>query len=167
MVYHILILIIVGALGVLFYRKWTKRPLLLPKPPGLPLVGNTFQLDESGPHKTLTEWSEKYGPVYAINLCGKDIVILSSYEAIHEAAVLKGNDFSGRPKSFLYEVNITKTESITYFLGYYYHRLVHSNHSSNIPLDNDPCMEMNRCALPAKGNGHVTALYAQPLLFTM
>ena len=114
MVYHILILIIVGALGILFYRKWTKRPLLLPKPPGLPILGNIFQLDDSGPHKTLTEWSEKYGPVYAMNLFGKDIVVLSSYEAIHEAAVRKGNAYSGRPKSFLFEVlNITKTESLT------------------------------------------------------
>ena len=106
MVYHILIVIIVGALGILFYRKWTKQPLLLPKPPGLPVVGNTLQLDESAPHKTLTEWSVKYGPVYAMNLFGKDVVVLNSYEAIHEAAVLKANAFSGRPKSFLFEVNI-------------------------------------------------------------
>ena len=115
MVYHILILIIVGALGILFYRKWTKRPLsrLLPKPPGLPILGNTFQLDDSGLHKTLSEWSVKYGPVYAMNLFGKDVVVLNSYEAIHEAAVRKGNAFSGRPKSFLFEVNITKTESVT------------------------------------------------------
>ena len=106
MVYHILILVIVGALGILIYRKWTKRPLPLPKPPGLPLVGNTFQLDVSGPHKTLTEWSEKYGPVYVADLFSKDIVVLSSYESIHEAAVLKGNVFSGKPKSFVFEVSI-------------------------------------------------------------
>ena len=129
MVYNILILIIIGALGILIYRKWTKQPLLLPKPPGFPLVGNTFQLDKGGPHKTLTEWSDKYGPVHAINLCGKDIVILSSYEAIHEAAVLKGNAFSGRPKSFVFEVNITKTKYITSFLDCYRHRIGYFNHN--------------------------------------
>ena len=77
----------------------------MPAPAGLPLFGNTFQLDQSGPHKTFTEWSQQYGPVYAMNFMGKDVVVLNSYEAIHEATVLRGNDFYGRPNSIVFDVS--------------------------------------------------------------
>ena len=36
---------------------------------------------------------------------GKDVVVLNSYEAIHEATVLRGNDFYGRPNSIVFDVS--------------------------------------------------------------
>ena len=68
-------------------------------PRGLPLVGNAFQVDPTGLHKTLAKLAETYGGVFSINLLGQNIVVLNSNEAIYEALVLKDDDFSGRPPS--------------------------------------------------------------------
>ncbi|KAK6339688.1 hypothetical protein TWF718_009084 [Orbilia javanica] len=56
----------------------------VPGPPGLPLVGNIFDIDLVTPLKTLEGFADQYGPIYKLNLGGKDILVLSSWELIHE-----------------------------------------------------------------------------------
>ena len=47
--------------------------------------------------------SEKYGPIMAVKLFGNFTVVLSSYEAVHQAFQKQGSDFSGRPSSVMFE----------------------------------------------------------------
>ena len=96
--------LIVGLSIIRLLYKWMTEPSLPRGPPGLPLVGNTFQIDPTGLHKSLSKWSETYGGVFTINLLGQNIVVLNSNEAIYEALVLKEDDFSGRPTSYRVKV---------------------------------------------------------------
>ncbi|KAF3175883.1 hypothetical protein TWF788_008353 [Orbilia oligospora] len=48
----------------------------IPGPPGLPLVGNIFDIDLVTPLKTLEGFADQYG--------GKELLVLSSWELIHE-----------------------------------------------------------------------------------
>ena len=96
--------LIVGLLIICLLYKWKTTPSLPRGPYGLPLVANTFQIDPTGLHKSLSKWSETYGGVFTINLVGQNIVVLNSSEAIYEALVLKEDDFSGRPTSYRVKV---------------------------------------------------------------
>ena len=105
--------LVVGALIIRLLYKWMTEPSLPRGPRGLPLVGNAFQVDPTGLHKTLAKWAETYGGVFTINLLGQNIVVLNSNEAIYEALVLKEDDFSGRPPSFRGEVRLLFSTLIT------------------------------------------------------
>lgn len=61
----------------------------IPGPPGWPLIGNAYQMDYSYPYKRFTEWSKSYGNIFRVTVFGKDIVILSDPEAIHEMLTSK------------------------------------------------------------------------------
>ncbi|KAF3153305.1 hypothetical protein TWF594_000326 [Orbilia oligospora] len=56
----------------------------VPGPPGLPLVGNIFDIDLVTPLKTLEGFADQYGPIYKLSLGGKELLVLSSWELIHE-----------------------------------------------------------------------------------
>ena len=62
---------------------------------GIPFVGAIFSV---GSHfeRTVASWKTKYGPVCSIKVGSRRIVILNTYEAIHEAFVNKGQQLSGR-----------------------------------------------------------------------
>ena len=105
--------LVIGALIIRLLYIWTRGPSLPHGPRGLPLVGNTFQVDPTGLHKTLAKWAETYGGVFTINLLGQNIVVLNSNEAIYEALVLKEDDFSGRPPSFRGEVRLLFSTLVT------------------------------------------------------
>ncbi len=83
---------------------WTNTARMLasiPGPRGLPLLGNNVQLkDTRNIHKTLTSWHREYGPVYKIKLIGRPIVVISGYDALHEALVKKGIQAGGRNTYF-------------------------------------------------------------------
>ncbi|KAF3923088.1 hypothetical protein ABW20_dc0106127 [Dactylellina cionopaga] len=57
----------------------------IPGPPGLPIVGNIFDMDFVTPLKTIEGFAEQYGPIYKIRLGGREHLVLSSWELIHEA----------------------------------------------------------------------------------
>uniref|UniRef100_A0A667YCX2 Cytochrome P450, family 2, subfamily Y, polypeptide 3 n=1 Tax=Myripristis murdjan TaxID=586833 RepID=A0A667YCX2_9TELE len=70
---------------------------LPPGPTGLPLIGNLAQLDR--------RLSESYGPVLTVYLGPQRTVVLVGYDAIKEALVDQGDDFTGRgPFPFLVKV---------------------------------------------------------------
>lgn len=62
---------------------------LPPGPPGLPLVGNIFQLGFN-PHRSLAVFSKTYGPIMSLKLGRLTTVVISSPEAAKEA--LKTHD---------------------------------------------------------------------------
>ncbi|NXC25619.1 CP2H1 protein, partial [Campylorhamphus procurvoides] len=67
-----------------------------PGPLSLPIVGNLLQLNPWNVPESLKKLSEKYGPVFTIHLGPRKIVVLYGYDAMKEALVDQGDDFSGR-----------------------------------------------------------------------
>ena len=49
----------------------------LPGPPGLPLVGNTFQIQRERFHLQLEEWRERYGDAYRLRVGARNFLVLS------------------------------------------------------------------------------------------
>ncbi|CAF2094460.1 unnamed protein product [Brassica napus] len=70
---------------------------LPPGPPGLPLVGNIFQLGFS-PHRSLAVFSKTYGPIMSLKLGRSTAVVISSPEAVKEA--LKTHDHVMSARTF-------------------------------------------------------------------
>lgn len=68
---------------------------LPPGPPGLPLVGNMFQLGFN-PHRSLAVLSKTYGPIMSLKLGRLTTVVLSSPEAAKEALKTHDHDLSAR-----------------------------------------------------------------------
>ncbi|KAH7143493.1 putative O-methylsterigmatocystin oxidoreductase [Dactylonectria macrodidyma] len=84
--------VVYGAIIVLAYltlqhvleRKRTPkgyRPI--PRVPGWPIVGNTFQLGKH-PQKTTIKWAKQYGEIYELNVRGMRIVMFGTREAIKD-----------------------------------------------------------------------------------
>merc|ERR1740130_2000669 len=64
----------------------------------LPLIGLGKAINVGPPpHKQMNHLSNLFGDVMTLNMGREPWVIVSSPESVHEAFVLKGNDFSGRP----------------------------------------------------------------------
>ncbi|XP_062996464.1 cytochrome P450 2F3-like isoform X2 [Elgaria multicarinata webbii] len=69
---------------------------LPPGPRPLPIVGNLFHLNAKNMVKSLLALSKRYGSVYTIYLCSQPVVVLCGYQAMKEALVDQGEEFSGR-----------------------------------------------------------------------
>uniref|UniRef100_A0A2K5EPV5 unspecific monooxygenase n=1 Tax=Aotus nancymaae TaxID=37293 RepID=A0A2K5EPV5_AOTNA len=67
-------------------------------PTPLPIIGNILQLDVKDISKSLTNVSisQVYGPVFTVYFGPKPIVVLHGYEAVKEALIDHGEEFSGR-----------------------------------------------------------------------
>ncbi|XP_004580108.2 cytochrome P450 2C1-like isoform X1 [Ochotona princeps] len=69
---------------------------LPPGPTPFPIIGNILQLDIKDVGKSLTHLSKIYGPVFTVYLGRKPTVVMHGYEAVKEALVEFGDEFSGR-----------------------------------------------------------------------
>uniref|UniRef100_A0A8D1I0C2 unspecific monooxygenase n=1 Tax=Sus scrofa TaxID=9823 RepID=A0A8D1I0C2_PIG len=69
---------------------------LPPGPTPLPILGNILQLDVKNISKSLSNLAEVYGPVFTVYFGIKPTVVLYGYEAVKEALVDLGEEFSGR-----------------------------------------------------------------------
>ncbi|OJD29697.1 cytochrome p450 phenylacetate 2 [Diplodia corticola] len=68
----------------------------LPGPPGLPIVGNLFDL--SGGHvQKINEWTGKYGDVIRVSLGQREAVFVSSHKALAKTVVRQGPAYQSRP----------------------------------------------------------------------
>ncbi|XP_028972276.1 cytochrome P450 2M1 isoform X2 [Esox lucius] len=69
---------------------------LPPGPAPIPLFGNLLQMDVKAPYKLYMKLSKKYGSVFTVWLGSTPVVVVSGYQAIKEAFVNQGEEFSGR-----------------------------------------------------------------------
>lgn len=56
----------------------------IPQPPALPLIGNVRDLDPEIPLQSLWRICEEYGPIFKLNLLGREVVFIGSYELLNE-----------------------------------------------------------------------------------
>ncbi|EPY88764.1 cytochrome P450 2C92 precursor [Camelus ferus] len=69
---------------------------LPPGPTPLPILGNILQLDVKNISKSLSKLSKVHGPVFTVYFGMKPTVVLHGYQAVKEALIDRGEDFSGR-----------------------------------------------------------------------
>jgi len=74
------------------------RRKMHPGPPGIPLLGNALQLPLSMPWFQFTEWKEKYGAVYSLNLAGQPTLVLNSHKSVADLFDRRSSIYSGRPR---------------------------------------------------------------------
>ncbi|KAG6333948.1 hypothetical protein ID866_5145 [Astraeus odoratus] len=75
-----------------------------PGPKGLPLVGNTFNINLKEPHLTYTEWGKTYGDIMYCHIFGQDFVIINSEKTARLLADQRSSIYSNRPQSPLYRI---------------------------------------------------------------
>ncbi|XP_075179727.1 cytochrome P450 2G1-like [Anomaloglossus baeobatrachus] len=89
-------------ISILFiYSTWDKlyrKRNLPPGPTPFPLIGNLLQIKKGEMVKSLMEMGAQYGPVFTFYFGQRPVVILSGYQAVKEALIDQGEDFSGRGK---------------------------------------------------------------------
>jgi cytochrome P450 / NADPH-cytochrome P450 reductase len=53
-------------------------------PPGLPLVGNIFELQDEVPIRALERVSEVYGPIFKVRVPGRESIMVSGFDLFDE-----------------------------------------------------------------------------------
>ncbi|XP_058136268.1 cytochrome P450 2F5 [Dasypus novemcinctus] len=89
---------------------------LPPGPRPLPVLGNLLQLRTQDMLTSLTKLSKEYGSVYTVHLGPRRVVVLSGYQAVKEALVDQGEEFSGRGDYPVF-FNFTKGNGIAFSNG--------------------------------------------------
>lgn len=73
-----------------------------PGPRPYPLIGNLPQLSGTESYKAMTKLAEEYGDIYSLTFPGgQKAVVINTGELAREAFSKKGDDFSGRPYTFI------------------------------------------------------------------
>nr|XP_032650848.1 cytochrome P450 2H2-like [Chelonoidis abingdonii] len=80
------------------WRKMSGNGKLPPGPVAFPIIGNTLQLSTRNLPQSIHELSAKYGPVFTIYVGSLRVVVLYGQEAVKEALIDQGDEFSGRGK---------------------------------------------------------------------
>lgn len=114
-----IIIAVISGLGMWKVLTWRHSQLdHFPHPKRSPIVGNLFQVELNRPEFRFIEWSKQLGDVFSLQLLGKSVLVLNSYECIHEALVKKGDQFAGRPQDYSFRVG---------FLTYNFQDIIYSN----------------------------------------
>ncbi|KAI0684340.1 cytochrome P450 [Earliella scabrosa] len=75
-----------------------RRRKMPPGPPGVPLLGNVFDVPSSMPWFKFTEWKQQYGPIYSLNMAGQPVVVVNSHKATADLFDRRSNIYSDRPR---------------------------------------------------------------------
>ncbi|XP_031200502.1 cytochrome P450 2C13, male-specific-like isoform X1 [Mastomys coucha] len=78
------------------WRQSSGRRNLPPGPTPLPIIGNFHLIDMKNTRQSFSNFSKTYGPVYTLYFGSQPTVVLYGYEALKEALIDHGEEFSGR-----------------------------------------------------------------------
>ncbi|XP_024109735.3 cytochrome P450 2C9 isoform X2 [Pongo abelii] len=92
----VLVLCLSCLLLLSLWRQSSGKGKLPPGPTPLPVIGNILQIDIKDISKSLTNLSKVYGPVFTVYFGLEPMVVLHGYEAVKEALIDLGEEFSGR-----------------------------------------------------------------------
>ncbi|KAM9358030.1 uncharacterized protein ABDE67_003530 [Symphorus nematophorus] len=94
-----LLLFTFAVLLVVYFLNKKDPPNFPPGPPGLPLLGNVFNIESKQPHIYLTKLADDYGNVFCIRLGRHKTVFVSGWKMVKEALVTQADNFADRPYS--------------------------------------------------------------------
>ncbi|KAI0341374.1 cytochrome P450 [Trametopsis cervina] len=99
----ILLVIFLCLLTNVVRKTWVKQStdLIPPGPPGLPLVGNAFQIPSDRQWLKFDQWIKEYGDVVHLNVTGQSTVVLGSLQAAAELLDNRGLMYSDRPPAVM------------------------------------------------------------------
>ncbi|CAI0399171.1 unnamed protein product [Linum tenue] len=80
-----------------YKHKQTSSSHLPPGPPGLPLIGNLFDIDSSAPHRSLWRLSQVYGTLMSLKLGRTRVLVVSSARMAEEVMKTQDLVFCSRP----------------------------------------------------------------------
>ncbi|XP_052569417.1 cytochrome P450 2C29-like [Peromyscus californicus insignis] len=92
----VLVLTVSCLLLLSLWRQSSGRGKLPPGPRPLPIIGNFLQIDVKNISQSFTNFSKAYGPVFTLYFGTQPTVVLHGYEAVKEALIDHGEEFSGR-----------------------------------------------------------------------
>ncbi|XP_004427929.1 PREDICTED: cytochrome P450 2C19-like [Ceratotherium simum simum] len=92
----VLVLCLSCLLLLSLWKQRSGKGKLPPGPTPLPIIGNMLQLGVKDISKSLSKLSKVYGPVFTLYFGMKPTVVLHGYEAVKEALIDLGEEFSGR-----------------------------------------------------------------------
>ena len=73
----------------------TPEPLShIPSHPGIPVLGNTLQIEPTKPRLTFHKWARQYGGVYRVRMIPAGEIVISSWDLIQEILVTNGSSYS-------------------------------------------------------------------------
>ncbi|KAJ7046133.1 cytochrome P450 [Mycena alexandri] len=94
----------VGCLGLfLFFDKRRRGVPLPPAPPGLPFIGHLLRMPSVDSPLAFHEWARTYGDVMRLEVLGRTMIILDSYETAVDLLEKRGAIYSDRPRLTLYK----------------------------------------------------------------
>ncbi|XP_019808741.1 cytochrome P450 2C9-like isoform X1 [Bos indicus] len=92
----VLVLCLCCLLLISLWKQSSGKGKLPPGPTPLPILGNILQLDVKDISKSVSNLSKVYGPVFTLYFGMNPLVVLHGYEAVKEALIDLGEEFSGR-----------------------------------------------------------------------
>lgn len=71
--------------------------MLMGRVPGLPIVGNAFDIPKTHAWLKFKQWSDEFGPIYQVKAFGTTLVVISRESIANDLLGLRGAIYSDRP----------------------------------------------------------------------
>ncbi|ORX97499.1 cytochrome P450 [Clohesyomyces aquaticus] len=81
-----------------YHKLSVRRKDFPPGPTPLPIIGNLHQIPISRPELRFATYAKEYGPITGLQLGSHNMIVLNTWEAVHDLIEQKGGSYSSRPK---------------------------------------------------------------------
>ncbi|KZV89028.1 cytochrome P450 [Exidia glandulosa HHB12029] len=86
-------------------------PVPIPHPPGVPILGNVFDMDRVTPLNTFERFAQQYGEIFVLNFLGKEIVVVSS-NALAQEVLDERRFFKGARRNALEQIRVLTGDAL-------------------------------------------------------